>query len=172
MNDKTYSIQGNEFIMLPLNLGLMNKAAPLLLKYRKLHFEYTGDIDMKQVEEAEEKISDLKTVIDELEDKEGDNSGRIVEQKEKLQMLEEQFENNRKLQSLISFYNDCEGLAMYRLLTDGNIIKPFLKNVLAPAGNCSTAKIENVDFNLAGAPEFIKEVLTDFFTLTLQNAEK
>jgi hypothetical protein len=30
MNDKIYTVQGNSFKMLPLNLGLMNKAAPRL----------------------------------------------------------------------------------------------------------------------------------------------
>lgn len=170
MNDKIYSIQGNSFKMLPLNLGLMNKAAPLLLKYRKLHFEYTGDIDTSRVENAEENISGLKTVIDELEDKEGDHSARITELKEKLQLLEEEHKNDRKLQSVIKLYNDCEGLAMYELLTSRNIIIPFLKNVLADAGGNIPSQIDNIDFNLAGAADFIKEVLTDFFTLTLQIA--
>jgi hypothetical protein len=59
---------------------------------------------------------------------------------------------------------------MYELLTSRNIIIPFLKNVLTAADSYGSAKIESIDFNLSGAADFIKEVLTDFFTLTLQSA--
>ena len=172
MNEKIYTIQGISFKMLPLNLGLMNKAAPLLVKYRKLHFEYTGDIDMSEVESAEETINDLKTAIDELENKDGDNSARITELKEELQLKEEDLEKDTGIRVLKKLYGDCESIAMYELLTDMKTVIPFLKSVLVNSVSNAPGQIGSIDFNLAGTAEFIREVLTDFFTLTLQSAGK
>lgn len=154
--------------MAPFNLGLMNKAAPLLMKYRRLHYEYTKDIDMSRVEEVQNRIDELKTAIAQIEPAGTAHNARLHTLKEKLIAAESELSSNASVRNLVKLYRDTEGLAMYKLITDTGIIKPFLVDIMIPTeSNCH--KVNDLDFNDRGILGFIKEVITDFFSYTLQN---
>lgn len=139
MENKIFTYNGRQYRMRQFDLGLLNKAAPLLLKYRKLLYEYTKDIDLAEVREAEERITELKTAIDQL--KEAGNKTEADRLSGKLKDEEAAFAGNRRLQSALKLYNDCTGLSLYCLITDGEIINPFLKDVLSGFGEGETNAI-------------------------------
>lgn len=178
MKNKIYTFRGQSFELLPNDLSLLNKAAPLLIKYRKLHYEYTKDINMQPVEEIRERAGELKTAITQLESIENKDQTRIDELTEKLHKTEDELKNNNSLQSLIKLYNDCEGLVMYELITDIEFMKPFLKKILAGTaeGNAASGgkpgNFDELDFTDTGIPDFIKEIITDFFLAALKNRQK
>lgn len=174
MINKTYTFRGQSFQLLPNNLSLLNKAAPLLIKYRKLHFEYTKDINMQPVEELREGINELRTAITQLESIENKDQARTEELAEKLSKTEGELKNNNALQSLIKLYNDCEGLVMYELITDIAFIKQFLKKILVGTAESSgkPGNIDELDFTDTGITDFIKEIITDFFLAALKNKRK
>ncbi len=173
MSNKIYSYKDKSYKMAPLNLGLMNKAAPLLIKYRKLHYEYTKDIDMSRVEAIQNRIDELKTAISQVES--GTNAGedRLAALRSKLAEAENELNDDVSLRNLMRFYRDSEGLAMYELITDAKVVKPLLSNIMIPADSESIRdKLREQDFNVPEIFDFIKEVLTDFFSYTLQNRPK
>jgi len=168
MENKIYTYNGRQYRMRQFDLGLLNKAAPLLLKYRKLLWEYTKDIDLPDVREAEDRIWELKTAIEQLKE-----AGDKTERKrltEKLRIEEESFAGNRRLQSALKLYNDCTGLALYSLITDGETINPFLTGVL----ECVTGKekFPGLDVNDINCINFAREVLGDFLACTLRSSLK
>jgi len=168
MESKVYKYNGKQYRMLSFDLGLLNKAAPLLLKYRKLLYEYTKDIDIAEVREAEERITELKTAIEQLS-KAGSKS-EAERLNGKLRSEEEAFAGNRRLQSALKLYNDCTGLALYSLITDGETINPFLKDVLSGFGEGE--KFPGLDVNDINSINFAREVLGDFLECTLRSSLK
>lgn len=168
MENKIYTYNGRQYRMLGFDLGLLNKAAPLLLKYRKLLYEYTRDIDLAEVNEAEERITELKTAIEQL--KEAGNKAEAERLNGKLRSEEEAFAGNRRLQSALKLYNDCTGLALYSLITDGETINPFLTGVLESTEG--KEKFPGLDVNDINCVNFAREVLGDFLACTLRSSLK
>jgi hypothetical protein len=163
--NKVYCFNGKNFRLRNIDLGVLNKAAPLLLKFRRLQFEYTKDIDDTELRKAKAEIEDIKTALSQLETGSNGNENEICRLKDKLRVSETEFENNSPLQSMQKLINDAESLALFELLTDRETILPFLKNVLE-AENCS---LDEINFDKPGVLEFIRAVVTDFFLLTLKN---
>lgn len=154
--------------MRQFDLGLLNKTAHLLLKYRKLLYEFTKDIDLAEVNEAEERISELKTAIEQL-NKAGSKS-EAERLSGKLRSEEEAFAGNSRLQSALKLYNDCTGLALYSLITNPDIINPFITGVL----ECVTEKekFPGLNPNEINSINFAREVLGDFLACTLRSSLK
>jgi hypothetical protein len=168
MENKIYTYNCRQYRMGKFDLGLLNKAAPLLLKYRKLLYEYTKDIDLAEVNEAEERITELKTAIEQLG--EAGNKTETERLTEKLRIEEEAFGGNARLQSALKLYNDCTGLALYSLITDGETLNPFLNGIL----ECVTGKekFQGLDMNDTSSINFAREVLGDFLACTLRSSLK
>jgi predicted RNase H-like nuclease (RuvC/YqgF family) len=166
--NKIFSNKGSTYRLRKIDLGVLNKAVPLLLKFRRLLFEYTKDIDDSELHKARNEIEEIKTAISQVESlvpADTDESARL---KGKLDKAESELKNNGKLQSQLQYISEAETLALFELLTDRNTILPLLKNILEPIDNTNA----EIDIEDSGSLEFIKEVVTDFFSLTLGSKGK
>lgn len=166
--NRIFSLNGNNYKLKKIDLGVLNKAAPLLLKFRRLQYEYTKDIDDTELRNVQREIEDLKTAIAQLQTDEVRETDEISRLKKKLESTESEFKNNSRLQQTQQLLNDAGSIALFELLTDKDTTIPFLKNVLEPEGNnASEMRIEGPD-----ALEFIKETVTHFFVFTLRSNGK
>ncbi len=165
LENKVFSLNGNDYRLKRIDLGVLNKAAPLLLKFRRLQYEYTKDIDDTELRKAKAEIEDIKTAISQIESGDACDGNEISGLKKKLTAAETELKNSGSLQAIQRLVNDAESLALFELFTDMDTILPFLKNVLDPVNG----KIPEVSLDEPDALVFIKEVVTDFFALTLRS---
>jgi uncharacterized protein YsxB (DUF464 family) len=182
MENKTYTIQGQTFNLLPNDLNLLNKAAPMIAKLRKLSYDYTKDIDLSTANDYRARITELthaKKQIEEImaegrdehgnelsDEKKNEMQARINEISGKLEAITEEFKNDISLQNLLRLKEELESYALIELLTDIDFLKPILKKILIGG------KVESLDFSDAGAIEFIRDVVTDFFTVMNRSSMK
>jgi len=169
MENKIYIYNNNSYNLKPITLAVLASAAPVMAKFRKLQQKYTSDINLKQIESAKKRISELETGLEQLkqnsygQETEENTGSRIEELEQKLQNAKEQFDNDYQMQSVLKLYNECLGLAMLELMGEGNLIKPFLGNVLQPVeGNSADI---NIDLHDPDAVGFTGDVVRDFFGL-------
>src|SRR5690349_16350266 len=104
--NKTYTFNGAQFSMLQNNLDLLNKANDMLVTYRKKSFEYTSDLDMREVNTYRRQIADYKLSLQfiekRLDEAKNANDEQKVQEEENelarvkllLDELENEFNNN------------------------------------------------------------------------------
>lgn len=180
--EKTYSIQGENFTLLPNDLSLLNKASPLIARLRKLSYEYTKDIDLTSASDYRARITELSEARQQLEsilndgkDDEGNElSGekrnemetRISDLSARLDEVTNEFKSDTAVQNLLKLKEELESYALIELLTDVAFLKPVLKKILAGGD------IDKINFSEGGAIEFIRDVVTDFFTVMNRSSLK
>lgn len=169
---KTYKAGDLSFQMIDDELKLLNSAAPLIARLRKLSYEYTKDLDFTEEKAYKDKLQESLIALEQLRDiletgkDENDNeiteekrqeiTGRITGLETKVKEIQAEFTNNIPLQNLIALKSELESYALIELLTDLSLIKPIFKKILI-------GDIEKIDWPTAG--EFVREVVTDFFTV-------
>jgi hypothetical protein len=168
INTKYYSYKNGNYQLKPITLDVLAGAVPMLVKFRKLQQKYTADINMKAIESARVRISELNISIKQLkqncsepETGENDINARIAELEQNLKAANELFDSDENLQSTLKLYNECLGLAMLELIGDVMLVKPFLMKVLIPVEGSSVGI--NVDLQEPEAVEFVRDVASDFF---------
>lgn len=182
MENKTYEIQGQTFKLLPNDLSLLNKAAPMIARLRKLTYEYTKDIDLSEAQEYRNRLSELnegKAQIEELlssgldentneldEEKKSEFQTGVVNITKNIEVVNEEFNSNTPLQNLLKLKEELESYALIELLTDIEFLKPILKKIL------TGGKIDSLDFSDTCIIGFIRDVVTDFFTVMNRNSLK
>lgn len=163
---KEYKYGGHSFRLLPNTIKLLNLAAPVLIKYRKLEYQHTKDIDLTTVHEIRMRFDELKDSINDLEsvpEAERDIK-RIESLKETLKAEQLEFESDTSLQNGIELYNDCVALAMFELVTDISLMRPLMDNILV-----GDVKAGTLDYTDPKIVDFIKEVIADFFLISLKS---
>lgn len=182
MENKTYEIQGETFKLLPNDLNLLNKAAPMIARLRKLTYEYTKDIDLSEAQQYKSRLAELneaKAQLDELLSANKDDNGNELSEDKKTELKNrlddiagkigenaEGFNNNTALLNLLKLKEELESYALIELLTDIDFLKPILKKILCGG------KIELLDFTDAGIIGFIRDVVTDFFSVMNRSSLK
>lgn len=180
--EKTYSIQGESFTLLPNDLSLLNKAAPMIARLRKLSYEYTKDIDLSPANEYRSRMTELSEAKQQLEsilndgkDDEGNDlsaekrnemDSRITELTDRLEQVKTEFSADTAVQNLLKLKEELESYALIELLTDIAFLKPVLNKVLT-GGN-----LDKINFSDSGSIVFIKDVVTDFFTVMNRSSVK
>jgi benzoyl-CoA reductase/2-hydroxyglutaryl-CoA dehydratase subunit BcrC/BadD/HgdB len=180
MAQKIYTYKGNTFGMRDNDLELLKYASPVLVKYRKLLYEYTNDIDMSALDTHRQRLDQFKTAVSQLqellkeipenieeEDIENEqNKSKYTGEIERLTKLlnetQKEFDNDIIVQKQIRLYNECEGFVILNIISDIQFIKPILKNIL-------TGDFRLLDFNDPGIIDFIREVVIDFFLIIARN---
>lgn len=173
--EKTYSIQGQTFSLLPNDLNLLNKAAPMIARLRKLSYQYTKDIDLTPVNEHKSRINELNTakhqIVESLNLGREENGNEFTEeQKSELQLRADElnekhsqalvdFSEDAEVQNLLKLKEELESYALIELLTDIDFLKPILKKIL------KGGDAETIDYSDSSFIGFIKDVVTDFFTV-------
>ncbi len=182
MHSKSYEIQGQTFALLPNDLNLLNKAAPMIARLRKLVYEYTKDLELSEVNEYRSRLNELteaKKQLEEIlnsnedenaneltEDKKNELQNRINEISERTDSLTVEFSENTALLNLLKLKEELESYALIELLTDIDFLKPVLKKIL------TGGKVESLDFTNTSVIGFIRDVVTDFFTVMNRNSLK
>ena len=64
--ENIFEFNGKKYRLRDLDLDLLHRASPLLIKYRELHYKYTRTIDTTKLDEAENEVILLKNAIEEV----------------------------------------------------------------------------------------------------------
>lgn len=172
MDNKTYSVQGLEFTFSGNELALLNKAAPMIAKLRRLEASYMKDIDLSPVKKYQDRVNELneaKSQLQEIlssgkndkqedltEDEKSNLSGRIEVLSGKVTDEETAFLNDKEARALVDLETEMKGFALLELITDIDFIKPVLKKLLK-------GDFEKIDFTKEDILSFVRDVITDFF---------
>jgi hypothetical protein len=171
--NKQYLYNGNKYTLKSLTLGLMRDVMPVIVKLRKLIYQYTNDIDMTDVNKLRSVISELETAKEQLAQKlEGEVSNeerlntadKINKLNEKILMHRTELESNSGISEKIKFYNECSAMAVIELFSDSALLNPVVDKLLT----CSNNETE-IDLTGPGAANFLLSVLADFFLLMMKS---
>ncbi len=163
--DKVYEFNGKMYRLRELDLDLMHKASPLLIRYRELHYKYTCNIDTAKLESAEFEVEQIRLAIGELKDSDNPSTESINRLELKLAETESVL-NSPKLTALKKYLNDTEALALFEILTDAEFMANILNGILISIDKKKSAGIKTEELQNKDAMKFIKEVIADFFLLT------
>ena len=157
---KTYKYKEKEFTLKPFNLDMMNRQSKLLKAYQKLSSRETLELrrdfaeEFKIKDELEKAIGVYERALDTLP--EGNES-----EKERLQGLLDnkmnEYESNGTVAVLDKLIKDTEQGNLIELITNTEIIKPFINDVLS-------GDVNSIDWNDEDVAKFIGEVVLDFYT--------
>ncbi len=164
--DKVYEFNGKKYRLRELDLNLLHDASPLLIKYRELHYRYTCNIDTTTLDTAEYEAEQLKQAINECDSSE-------IEYLSKLELKLKEAEDVLKSPGLIAlkkYISDTEALALFEILTDAVFMKGILNKILIPDSGKEKIDITEDDLRSKDSIGFIKEVIADFFLLTMKNS--
>ncbi len=168
--DKTYTFKDNQYKLRELDLNLLHKASPLLIKYRELHYKYTAGIDTSKLDAAQNEITQIKEAARQLDESEDPG---IEQQIHKLKVNLEKAEEvlrSPKLTALQKYLGDTEALVLFEIITDAGFMAEVLNNILRSTDEKEKTKIKTDDLLHKNSLKLIKEVITDFFLLTLKNS--
>ena len=167
--EKIYEFNGKKYRLRELDLDLLHKASPLLIKYRELHYKYTRNIDTAKLDAAEFEAEQLKLAITELKEAENPSAEDISKLELKLKEAESVL-RNPTFTALKKYLNDTEALAIFEILTDAEFMANILNCILISIDEKKNAGIKTEELQNKDAMKFIKEVIADFFLLTTLNS--
>jgi len=167
-NNNIYRVGTAEYRLKELTLGVMHYAVPLFRKYRQQHFELTRGIDTSALEAKKQEISDLEDALQQLKGSELTDSTHIAKLSVRLEEAKAALKSDTKLNTLQKYYSEMEALAMYSLITDKELLMEILPEILeSTAGKAISPEEAASLLENAGSITFVKDAVTDFFSLTL-----
>lgn len=177
-----YTIQGQEFVMIDNSLSLLNKAAPLIARLRKLTFEYTKDIDLNCLEPYKARLEELNNAVSSINDtltlgtdengepltdeQKNTYAERLTKLKGKIEEVDNELKNDAVAFNTMQLRNEMESFALIELVTDLDFLKPVFKKIL------QGGDLSKVDFSQDDALDFARAVVTDFFIFTSRKMPK
>lgn len=165
-----YEYNGKKYKLKKLDLGVLHKASPLLIKYRELIYNYSSGIDSSKLLYAENEISVIKQAIEEAEKETPVNEKLINKLAQKLEQAEAVLQVPEIL-LLKNHLAEIEALALFEIITDEELISGLFSDILEnPDGG--KVKFDKNTFNEINSLEFIKKVIADFFLSAQLHAVK
>jgi len=156
-----YEFNGNKYKLKKLDLGVLHKASPLLIKYRELVYKYSAGIDSSQLLFAENELGILKDAIEEAESETPVNEELLNKLQLKLKEAEKLL-NAPSLVQLKKHLVEIESLALFEIITDAEFISGLFSDILVSAEG-ARVKFDKNSFSEINSIEFIKKVIADFF---------
>lgn len=159
--DNIYEYNGNKYSLKKLDLGVLHRASPLLIKYRELIYKYSSGIDSSKLLYAENEISIIKQAIEEAK-KETPVDEKLFN---KLALKLEQAEAVLQYPEILLLKKhlaEIEALALFEIITDAEFISGLFNDILVSAEG-ARVKFDKNSFSEINSIEFIKKVITDFF---------
>mgnify|MGYP001235136921 CR=1 FL=1 len=167
-NNNIYRVGTAEYKLKELTLGVMHYAVPLFRKYRQQHFELTSGIDTSELDLKQKEISDLAKALQQLNGAELPDSTHISKLSARLVEAKAALKSDAKLNTLQKYYSEMEALAMYSLITDKELLMEILPEILESTEGKTILPEEAASLlDNAGSITFVKDAVTDFFSLTL-----
>jgi hypothetical protein len=183
--EKQYQHNGKTYRLKPLSLGMMKTVMPLLVKLRKLQYEYTKDIDMSDLNNLKSHIGELETAKSQFEEQfendiengeRTDIAGKISVIDDKIFAHRDELNINESFRQKIKLFNECSAMAVYEVVTDEDIIKPVMSAILTCDEGVDKeppAFFEESGLSWGSMDEsFILQVITDFFLLIQKSRMK
>jgi hypothetical protein len=168
--DKVYEFNGKKYSLRELDLDLMHRASPLLIRYRELHYKYTFNIDTSKLDAALFEAEQLRLAIKDLKD---NSEHPDIEHIGRLELKLSEAESalkNPALTALQKYLSDTEALVLYEILTDAEFISKILNGILIVIDEKKKPEIKKEELQDKQAIKFIKEVIGDFFLLTAMSS--
>ncbi|MBM4158587.1 MAG: hypothetical protein FJ216_07395 [Ignavibacteria bacterium] len=161
---RIYTYKNQEFRLKANNLNLRKQSADFMLKYEDYMYNATKNIDFYPLQKYRNKMSDFNTAISQLSKKNlgsnndipDENKNEIKKLNKSLTKLMDDFENDQKAQSLLQYEKKIENLVFLKLISDENVIKPLIDDILI--GNTKIIDYDNEDTLI-----FLSDILRDFF---------
>lgn len=175
--NKQYQHNGKTYELKPITLGVMKNVLQLIAALRKMQHNYTRDIDMSDVNNERIRLKEFETAKKQLNERlreeiiEAQRSsvmGKIGNLNEKISACKTEFELNESFKRKLQLYNECSSLALFEALSEKQLIKPAIEEILTCADH-PIGIVEGIDFDDISSFRFITEVLTDFFLLIHQS---
>jgi len=167
-NNNIYRVGTAEYKLKELTLGVMHYAVPLFRKYRQQHFEITRGIDTSELEAKQQEISDLAKALQQLDKAESTDSVHTAKLSAKLEEAKAALKSDAKLNTLQKYYSEMEALAMYSLITDKELLMEILPEIVESTEGKTILPEEAASLlEKAESIQFVKDAVTDFFSLTL-----
>jgi len=159
--DNTYDFNGSKYRLRKLDLGVLHKASPLLIKYRELVYKYSAGVDTSQLIYADNEVSNLKKAIEEAESETPVNEELLKKLQLKLKESEKLL-NEPPIAQLRKHVAEIESLALFEIITDAEFISGLFSDILVSAEG-ARVKFDKNSFSEINSIEFIKKVIADFF---------
>ncbi len=174
VENKTYEIQGQTFLLLPSSLIIDKFGSKLTASFLKRNYEYTSGTDYSLLDKYDKRKKELSVAKNQLEliledgkeneqeltsERKTEIETNILGYDEKIKAIEDEYENDFEAQSLITLRQQLEGLAMREMVRDIPFIKPIFRAIL------SGGDIDKIDYNAADYSLFAASVVGDFFSL-------
>ena len=156
-----YEYNGNKYKLKKLDLGVLHKASPFLIKYRELVYKYSAGIDTSQLLYADNEVSNLKKAFEEAESETPVNEELLNKLEQKLSNAEKLL-NAPPLAKLRKHLAEIESLALFEIITDAEFISGLFSDILVSAEG-ARVKFDKNSFSEINSIEFIKKVIADFF---------
>ncbi len=156
-----YEYNGNKYSLKKLDLGVLHKASPLLIKYRELIYKYSSGIDSSKLLYAENEISIIKQAIEEA-GKETPGDEKLLN---KLALKLKHAEAVLQVPEILLLKKhlaEIEALALFEIITDAEFISGLFSDILVSAEG-ARVKFDKNSFAEINSLEFIKKVIADFF---------
>lgn len=172
-NIRIYKAGKTEYRLKPLTLGVLHHAVPIFMKYRQLHFELTGAIDTSELEDMQHQVKELELALQQLKEADTPDEAQIARLSTKLDETNAALNTDTKLKNVQKYLNDMEALVLYSLITDKVLLGKVLPGILEKTtGNAMTVNEAADILESTYSLDFIKDAVTDFFTLTLSIMKK
>ena len=175
---KTYNFNGSEFTASDNILKIHNAAIPLQKLFAEKLKEYTIGFDIAKVNSAKAEVDRLKRIYDvdveylnEIKDNPNQTAeiervkGKLEGNKKAYEIALERFNSNAEIKEITEKYSRAIELTFEYLVTEDEVIIPFLKKYLT--GDFS--KLDYTDVNIL---KFISEIIADFFMTLSANKTK
>jgi len=162
--ENIFEFNGKKYRLRELDLDLLHRASPLLIKYRELHYKYTRTIDTTKLDEEENEVLLLKNTIEEVNESDECSAQQLLKLNEKLKAAEERL-RSPELTTTKQYVGDMEALALYEIITDATFMAKLLNDILISDSHEEKVNITESELKKPESLEFIKQVIASFFLL-------
>ncbi len=159
--DNSYEFNGCKYRLRKLDLGVLHKASPLLIKYRELIYRYSAGLDTSKLLYAENEVSNIKQAIEDAKTQIQVDETALNKLMEKLKEAEKVLQNPG-IATLKKHLAEIEALALFEIITDAEFISGLFKDILV-SDEGAKVKFQTTMLTDIGSVEFIKKVIADFF---------
>jgi len=164
--NKTYEFNGKKYRLRELDLDLLHRASPMLIRYRELIYKYTCNIDTTKLDAAEYELAELRKALKECGT---DNSKLLNKLKTKIDEAG-RILNTGENAKLRKYVSDTEALALFEVITDAEFLSGILNDILILEESNDLPGITSKELRDKNSLGFIKQVIADFFLLTQMNS--
>ncbi len=156
-----YEFNGRKYRLRNLDLGMLHKASPLLIKYRELIFKYSSGIDTSKLLYSENEVSTIKLAIDEAMRDIPVDDGLLSKLRKRLREAD-QVLLKPEIITLKKHIAEIECLALFEIITDAEFVSGLFSDILLTEEG-KKANFDKNSFSDLASIEFIKKVIADFF---------